>query len=303
MIFNNLFPVFALVLLGRLLRRYHLTSGAFLATSDRLIYYIFFPVLLFWKVGSAAPAAAADLSFCVAAICALATIFISSSIGIKVFRVTDFQAGSFSQSCYRFNSYIGMAIVFTALGDKGIRDFGILIGFLIPIINVLSVSILIWFSGKTFSFPDRCRITLRAIVSNPLIIACVAGILYARYIRTFPVFIDNTFRLAALVTLPMALLSIGGALTLSSLKGHLRVSLVAAVYKLALYPLAGYLFFRLFHITGTPFQAGMIFFALPTSTTIYILSSQLNSDTDLASASVVLSTILSFVSLTVALSI
>ncbi|MFZ0447992.1 MAG: hypothetical protein WAL98_02010 [Desulfatiglandaceae bacterium] len=43
-------------------------------------------------------------------------------------------------------------------------------------------------------------------------------------------------------------------------------------------------------------------FALPTSTAIYILSSQLNSDTELASASVVLSTILSFASLTVALS-
>ncbi len=303
MIFNSLFPVFVLVLLGRLLRRYNLTSDTFLATSDRLIYYIFFPVLLFWKVGSAAPATVGDLSFCVAAICALASTLVLSSIGIKVFRVTDYQAGSFSQSCYRFNSYIGMAVVLTALGDQGIRDFGILIGFMIPIINVLSVSTLIWFSGKKFSFVERCRITLRALISNPLIIACVAGILYARYVQTFPVFIENTFRLAAMVTLPMALLSIGGALSLSGLKGHLRVSLIAAGYKLALFPLAGYGFFRLFHITGTPFHAGMIFFTLPTSTAIYVLSSQLNSDTELASSSVVLSTLLSFASLTVALSI
>jgi len=170
-------------------------------------------------------------------------------------------------------------------------------------LNVLSVSLLIWFSGKTFSFPERCRITIRAIISNPLIIACVAGVLYARYVHRFPVFLDNTFRLAALVTLPMALLSIGGALTLRGLKGHLRVSLIGAVYKLGIYPLAGYGFFRLFHVTGTPFQAGMIFFALPTSTAIYVLSSQLNSDTELASASVVVSTLLSFASLTVALSL
>jgi hypothetical protein len=43
----------------------------------------------------------------------------------------------------------------------------------------LSVSTLIWFSGKKVSFPERCRITLQAIISNPLIIACVAGFLYA----------------------------------------------------------------------------------------------------------------------------
>jgi predicted permease len=48
-------------------------------------------------------------------------------------------------------------------------------------------------------------------------------------------------------------------------------------------------------------QTGMIFFALPTSTALYVLSSQLGSDTRLAAASIVLSTILSFVSLTVVL--
>jgi len=41
----------------------------------------------------------------------------------------------------------------------------------------------------------------------------------------------------------------------------------------------------------------MLFFALPTSTAIYILSSQLHSDTELASAVIVMSTLLSFGSL------
>jgi predicted permease len=50
-----------------------------------------------------------------------------------------------------------------------------------------------------------------------------------------------------------------------------------------------------------PFQTGMIFFCLPTSTAIYVLSSQLNSDTELASAAIVVSTLLSFGALSVAL--
>jgi predicted permease len=45
----------------------------------------------------------------------------------------------------------------------------------------------------------------------------------------------------------------------------------------------------------------MLFFAQPTSTAIYILSSQLNSDTELASAVIVLSTLLSFGSMALVL--
>ena len=45
----------------------------------------------------------------------------------------------------------------------------------------------------------------------------------------------------------------------------------------------------------------MLFFALPTSTAIYILSSQLRSDLELASAVIVLSTLLSFVSMSLVL--
>ena len=199
------------------------------------------------------------------------------------------------------NTYIGIAIVLNALGEAGVVQFGILIGFIIPTINVLAVSTLIWYSGKPFTFRERLRLTLKALISNPLIIACVAGVLYARFINVFPVFLDNTFRLMSLATLPLALLSIGGALTFNTLKGYFKVSLVAAVIKLLIFPVVGYAFLKAFHIQGTPFQTGMLFFALPASTAIYVLSSQLNSDTDLASASIVLSTVLSFASLSVAL--
>jgi len=45
----------------------------------------------------------------------------------------------------------------------------------------------------------------------------------------------------------------------------------------------------------------MVIDCLPTSTALYVLSSQLNSDTDLASAAIVLSTLMSVVSLSAAL--
>ncbi|MGW8302950.1 MAG: AEC family transporter, partial [Desulfobacterales bacterium] len=171
MVLNNLFPVFALLLFGHLLKRVGLTHEAFLKTADKLIYFIFFPALLFWKIGAAASGQVGDPGLYKAVICAVISIYVLSSLYIKVFRVPAYQAGSFSQSCYRFNTYIGMAIVLNAFGEEGVRRFGVLIGFLIPLINFLAVSTLIWFSAGRFSARQRMRFTLKALVSNPLILA------------------------------------------------------------------------------------------------------------------------------------
>ncbi|QTA82388.1 Auxin efflux carrier [Desulfonema limicola] len=300
LVLNGLFPVFALLVLGNVLKHLNLTNEVFLKASDKLIYYIFFPIMLFWKIGGAKTDAGIDWNFCTASICAVLTLYILSSIYIKL-AVGDYEAGSFSQSCYRFNTYIGMAVIINVLGEEGVRHFGIMIGFTIPIINMLAVSTLIWYSGADYNFKQRLKLTCKSIISNPLILACFAGIIWSSSINFFPVFIDNAFKLASYATLPLALLSIGGALSLQNMKGYFKIAFAAAIFKLLIFPLTGYFFLRLFNVTGIPFKTGMIFFTLPASTAIYVLSSQLNSNTEMASASIVLSTILSFISISIIL--
>jgi len=106
-----------------------------------------------------------------------------------------------------------------------------------------------------------------------------------------------------MVALPLVLMSIGGSLTFKSLRHHFNLSLAAAAFKLLLLPAMGYFFLKMFSVTGTAFQVIMIFFALPTSSAIYVLSSQLNSDTKFASSAIVLSTCLSFLSLSAVLAL
>jgi predicted permease len=300
-ILNSLFPVFGLLILGGLLKRWKLTNDVFLKTSDKLIYFIFFPIMLFWKIGGSPNEIGSNSGLYLSAITAVGIVFVLSTISIKLFRISDFQAGSFSQSCYRFNTYVGVAIVLNALGDEGIQYFGILIGLVIPVINVLVILILIWHSGIDYSPGQRAKYTLKALISNPLIIGCLAGILYAKTVNTFPVFLDNMFSLMSMITLPLALLSIGGVLTFQSVKSHFRVSLIASIFKLVILPLIGYALLDYWQVTGVAFKTGMIFFTLPTSTALYVLSAQLNSDTSLASASIGLSTVLSFIPLSIAL--
>src|SRR5210317_1428239 len=143
--------------------------------------------------------------------------------------------------------------------------------------------------------------TTKALISNHLILACIGGILYSNLWHGFPPFIDNALRLSSAVALPLAMLSIGGALTLSTVRGHFKMSLISSVFKLLILPATGYLFLMLFGVSGLVLKVGLIYFALPTSPALYILASQLNSDTDLASASIALSTILSFFSLSIVL--
>ena len=300
-VLQSLFPVFFMLLLGAALKRFELTNAVFLKTADRLVYFIFFPAMLFWKIGSAPAAADVAFGYIRAALFALLTTFALSTAYIRLRPVPAFRAGSFSQSCYRFNSYIGMAVVMNALGEDGLLYFSILIGLLIPLINVMAVSLLIWYSGEPADGRRRLSVTLRALVTNPLIIACLAGMLYARAAGRFPLFLDNTFRLMTHVTLPLALLSVGGSLTLAGLRENFSLAAAGAFFKLLILPLSGYFFLRLLDIDGLPFKTAMIFFALPASTAIYVLSSQLHSDTDLASAAIMLSTLVSFASLSIAL--
>jgi predicted permease len=293
MVLESLFPVFALIGLGALLKHWEITQDAFLSTADRLIYFIFFPALLFWKIGGGSQS---DLDFglCWAGLLAVLGVYIISTAFILLRPVKTFQAGAFSQASYRFNTYVGVAIVMNAAGEAGLRHFGLLIGFIIPFINVLAVTTLIWFSGDPMTPAKQVKMTLKALVSNPLILACLCGLGYSRLGIGFPPFIDNTLALGASVTLPLALLSIGGALTFASVRSYLSLTVWAAGFKLLLLPILGYFCLRLFSVAPLPFRVGMIFFTLPASTALYVLSAQLGSDTRFASAAIVLSTLVSF---------
>ena len=301
MVIDNLFPVFALIALGSALRRWDFTTEAFLNVSDRLVYFIFFPAMLFWKIGSAPSDLFGEVRFYLAVILAVLVVYALSTAFILLAGVKARQAGSFSQSCYRFNTYVGMAVMMSVFGEDGVRRFGVLIALAIPFINVLAVGTLTWFGGGQASLRRRIEQTLKALALNPLILGCIGGVAYGQAVNRFPLFLDNAFRLASYVTLPLALLSIGGVLTLKGLRDHGRLSLVACGFKLVALPAAGWFLMKAFGVSGVPFKMGILFLSLPTSTALYVLSSQLNSDTELASAAIALSTLISILSLSAAL--
>ena len=136
-----------------------------------------------------------------------------------------------------------------------------------------------------------------SILKNPLIIACVFGLIFSGFNFQFPKYLNNFFQLISSAALPLALISIGGSFTFGKLKDYLNLSITGSTFKLIFLPLSGLVFLNLFGVTGVAFKTSLIFFALPTATSIYVLSSQMNSNTDLASSTIVFSTAFSFISL------
>jgi predicted permease len=290
-----------LISLGIALKRFRLATMEFFQVSDRLLYFIFFPTMLFWKIGSPGSSKALDWRLVLAVLLTILCVSLLSLLYMKLTRAPAYIVGSFSQCCYRFNTYVGLAVVLSVFGEEGVKQFGIILVFSIPFINLVAVSTLIWFSGKSMGGRERLKQMGFSIATNPLILGCLAGFTYSHFGLSFPLFLENTFRLLSAVSLPLALLSIGSALQFSKLKDHFKLAMVSSVAKLLILPAIGFFFLGALRVSGLQFSIAMIFFSLPTATSIYILSSQLNSDTDLASAGIVLSTALSIASLSTTL--
>ena len=295
-IVNNVLPVFAVIFLGIFLRRIGLIETGFLRVSDRLTYYLLLPALLFWKIGGRT-GEGLDRGLVLATLGAILSGWLISLLAARLIRLNDFQTGAFSQVCYRFNSYIGLAVCLSAFGDSGVSAFGTIITLGIPLINLVAVTTLIWYSGQSYSLSKKLKLVLRSAFTNPLIAACLLGLGYARLGVPFPKVVDNTFSLLTVAALPLALLSIGGSLSLDRLRVNTGPILTATLVKLLVVPAVGYLWLSLLAVSELNMGVGMIFFALATSPASYILSAQLKSDADLAAGVIVASTLFSTISL------
>ena len=207
--------------------------------------------------------------------------------------------GSFCQGAFRGNlAYIGLAIVYNAYGDEGLTRAGILLGFLVPVLNLFAILALV--------LPQQQQRTdfreiAKQIVLNPLILASLAGLLWSFFQLPMPTIMDRTLNIAAGMTLPLALLSIGNSFSLKNVKGDLGKAGLAIVMKLLFLPLLTVGFMVAFGVTGLDFAIGLLMAGAPTAVATYIMASKMGADGELAGTIVVLATGLSAFSYTLLL--
>lgn len=299
-ILNIVLPVFIVITLGGLLRRLKLIDQTFLRQTNRIVYYVCLPLLLFYKIGTADFGSNFNGGLVVATVGAVAIIFLASYLFARLSGFSPETRGVFSQGAFRGNiAYIGLAIALNAYGEIGLTRAGILMGFLVPFLNLFAIIALLL--PHRNSGEGQKSVWLKQLLYNPLILASFAGILWSYLAIPMPTIIDRSLHIATGMTLPLALLAIGGGFSLKKLHGDLFQAAAATLCKLVLLPLVAFSLLLSLGVEGMDLGIGILIAATPAATANYIMAQELKGDAELAGSIVMLSTLASAVTYTIAL--
>jgi hypothetical protein len=300
-IFLIVLPVFLVIGLGFSLKRTGLVNSEFLFSLNRLIYYIALPALLFYKIAMADFLVSFNGALLTGLVVSVLIIFVISYGYAGIRRYRPSVQGAFCQGAFRGNlAYIGLAIVYNAFGEEGFAVAGILLGFLVPLFNFLSVLALI-LPQRRDTYQLGTFFLVKQIAYNPLILASFSGIIWSFLGLPLPQIVDRALGIVTGMSLPLALIAIGASFSFRKLRGDLEVAALSAGLKIVILPtLTGGLLFLL-GVRGQELAIGVLLAGTPTATAAYIMAQQMKSDAELSGAIIMLSTLCSLATYTFAL--
>jgi len=261
-----LLPDFLLIAGGAALRRIRGFDSAFWSGVERLVYFVLFPALLFRSLASS-PLALADAQRLVGVGIAFTLAGMALSwLAQPLLRLPTATFAACFQCGFRFNTYVALAAASRIGGEAGVAAIGLLIGVLVPIVNVAAVGMLA--RGRDVHFAV-------ALAQNPLLLACVGGIGWKLAGWPLPDIVAHILALLAAAALPLGLLAVGAGLSLE--RGTLPLPALAwwNGVKLGALPAIALV---LAHAVGLPpaeRTIAVVMAAVPTAPSAYILAAQM----------------------------
>ncbi|WP_425540800.1 AEC family transporter [Stutzerimonas chloritidismutans] len=292
-----LWPLFALIIAGYFLRLRNFPNEAFWPGAERINYFVLFPALLFSSLATAPLDNPALPRLAGAVMLALGLVWVAL---LLLKRVRDWPAarfGAFAQGGLRFNTYLGLAAVGSLFGKEGLALAALMLALMVPTVNVMSV----W--ALTAERGVSVRSLLLPILKNPLILACLTGALVNLSGAGLPGGTDHLLSLLAAASLPLGLLCVGAALKPRELGGEIPALGWNCALRLLAVPLLAYAVATLLHLPIMETTIIVLFFALPTAPTAYVLTRQLGGDSHLMAGIITLQTLLAAASLPLVLTL
>jgi hypothetical protein len=285
-----LLPVFIIILLGYLFKQTGFPGDSFWLAAEKITYFVFFPALLINKLAFATFDAAVALPM--AASLVLSVLCLSS--GLLFFQSRNGMAGpqfsSIFQGTIRFNTFVGLAGASALLGSSGLTLAAVALVGMIPIINLICVPTVAHFGMSHGAHFGRL---LLEIVRNPLILGCVIGFALNLTPVPKPEGVFRVFDLLGRAALPIGLLAVGAGLRIQSLNAHVSGLVLASGLKLLAFPCLTAAFCLLLGVHGEARTVAVLFAALPTAVSSFILARQLGGDTTLMASIITVQTIVS----------
>jgi malonate transporter and related proteins len=289
-----LFPDFALILCGYLVCRYTALNRTVWQQVEALVYYFLFPVLLFQSIvrtpldlGAASGLIGAGL------LTVAAGVLLSYAVAyLPGVHARDHAASA--QVAFRFNSFIALALAERVAGPQGLLLIAVLIGVCVPLCNIGAVWPMAKHSERGF---------LKEIVRNPLVIGTAGGLLANVLGFSIPVWAEPTVTRIGQASLALGLMAAGAGMQITQLAQAKLLGTALLGVRHLLMPLIAFGMCMAFGLSGPQATVLLLFSALPTASSCYVLASRMGYNGALVAALVTLSTVLGMLSLPFALGV
>jgi predicted permease len=302
-ILSTIIPIFAIILLGWIVRCKGLVPVQLLGPANRLVYYVAVPAMIFREIAAASFTETFNPTLLGCTLIPVVLVFLLSFATGSLARIPRARLGTFMQSSLHGNlGYIGLAVAFYFLGSEGFVRAGIIAGFLMLLQNGLAVIALQACSAGSLRRLDLGFMASR-VVGNPVILSALAGMTFSVLGLSVPLLMDRSLKILSGLALPLALIVIGASLSFRLIRLYISTALGAGMLKLVVLPGAGYFLYTWFGVPAHDYLPGLILLAAPTATLTYVMAIEMGGDAELAIAAVSINTLLSAVTFAIWLGI
>jgi malonate transporter len=299
-----LLPIFLLIVMGFLLRRYLIAEDAHWIGLEHLLYYVMFPALLIGIMERAdltkVPVLAVGGTLLASVIIVAALCFALKPVFARWLGADGAAFSSLFQGATRWQTFVALPLAGSLFGDLGLALASVAIAAMTPVLNVLSVSVLVRYaSTKTADW----RAVLVAILRNPLIWACIAGAALNPVNALVPQPINAVIDALGRSSLALGLLIVGAGLRIDELARLKPLTLPTCVIKLLIMPAIAISIARGLGLSGANLAVIACCTAVPTASNSYVLARQLGGDAPLMAQIIMIETVIAAFTMPVALAL
>ncbi|QWG25625.1 AEC family transporter [Bradyrhizobium sediminis] len=303
-VLGALAPVFLLIVMGFGLKRSLMRLETQWHGLERLVYYVLFPALLIETVAKAdlatVPVAGVGGALLLSAML-MSGLCLALRPLLAARGMVDGPAfTSIFQGATRWQTYVALAVAGNLYGNLGLALASVAMVAIIPLVNVLSVTVLAHYAS-----PDKqsVRTIAMTVVRNPLIWACAIGLAINLSHLPLPRVWHEVASALGSSSLAIGLLVTGAGL---HLEGLFRPSAPAALtifLKLILMPAIAVALALLFGVSGPNLVVVVCCTSVPTSSSAYVLARQMGGDAPLLAQIITLQTILAAITMPIAIAL
>lgn len=288
--FNVVLPLFLSIALGYVLRRIHLIDESTQKSMNKLCFKVFLPIYVFNNIYTTDMSAAFHPGLAAFTVIGVLTVFAFLMLLIPRIEPDNAKRGVMVQAIFRSNFVLfGLPVAVSLCGEENIGPTSLLIGFVVPMFNILAVVCLETFRGGK---PDVKKM-LAGIARNPLIIASVLGIAMNLAGVPLPTGVKKSLTDLGKIATPLSLVVLGAGFKFSRIRGYSRQLLICIAGKLLVGPLVMVALAAVLGFRREMLVPVLALFGSPIAVSSYTMAEQMEGDGTLAASLVVLTTALS----------